>query len=294
MNAVKIPAMILFKTAETLQKELEKLRSKNLKIGFVPTMGALHAGHLSLIDECKKHCDVVICSIFVNPTQFNDKNDFEKYPVTIQNDIYLLETNKTDILFWPSINEVYKDGIEDLQHFDLGYLETILEGKYRPGHFQGVCNVMYRLLNIVQPDYLFLGRKDYQQYLVLKKMMQQYFSNINITAVDIKREENGLAMSSRNMRLSEEAKNKAASIYQSLQLIKQNISEENFDILKVKASQTLLQNGFDKIDYVEICDAETLLSVNKLNGKKPIALIAAFIEGVRLIDNILLTKIHLL
>ncbi|MBV9964027.1 MAG: pantoate--beta-alanine ligase [Parafilimonas sp.] len=286
--------MILFKTAETLQKELEKLRSKNLKIGFVPTMGALHAGHLSLIDECKKHCDVVICSIFVNPTQFNDKNDFEKYPVTIQNDIYLLETNKTDILFWPSINEVYKDGIEDLQHFDLGYLETILEGKYRPGHFQGVCNVMYRLLNIVQPDYLFLGRKDYQQYLVLKKMMQQYFSNINITAVDIKREENGLAMSSRNMRLSEEAKNKAASIYQSLQLIKQNISEENFDILKVKASQTLLQNGFDKIDYVEICDAETLLSVNKLNGKKPIALIAAFIEGVRLIDNILLTKIHLL
>ena len=286
MNAVKIAAMILFKTTIPLQKELEKLRNQNLKIGFVPTMGALHNGHISLIQECKKHCDITVCSIFVNPTQFNDKKDFEKYPSTIENDIYLLETNKADILFLPSVNEVYKDGIEELKQFDLGYLENILEGKYRPGHFQGVCNVVYRLLNIIQPNTIFLGRKDYQQYLILKKMMQQFFSNIEILAVDIKREENGLAMSSRNMRLSEKAKTNAVSIFRALQFIKQNIAENNFDELKNKAAEQLLQNGFDNIDYIEICDAETLLPANAISNKKLIALVAAFIEGVRLIDNI--------
>jgi pantoate--beta-alanine ligase len=166
--------MILFKTTTPLQNHIEKLHGKNLKVGFVPTMGALHNGHISLIESCKKQCDVVVCSIFVNPTQFNDKKDFEKYPVTIENDIYLLETNNTDILFLPSVDEVYKEGLQQLQHFDIGYLENILEGKYRPGHFQGVCNVVYRLLNIVKPDIVFLGRKDYQQYLVLKTMMQQF------------------------------------------------------------------------------------------------------------------------
>src|ERR1700745_2805590 len=128
--------MILFKTVKSLQDHLQKMHAKSLKIGFVPTMGALHKGHLSLITACKKECDITVCSIFVNPTQFNDKKDFEKYPVTIENDIYLLETNKTDILFLPAINEVYKNGLEELQHFNLGYLENILEGKYRPGHFQ--------------------------------------------------------------------------------------------------------------------------------------------------------------
>src|ERR1700755_2005386 len=136
--------MILFKTAASLHNYLQKLRAQNLKIGFVPTMGALHKGHLSLIGACKKECDITVCSIFVNPTQFNDKKDFEKYPVTLENDIYLLETNKTEILFLPSVNEVYKEGVEQLQHFNLEYLENILEGEYRPGHFQGVCNVIYR------------------------------------------------------------------------------------------------------------------------------------------------------
>ena len=140
--------MILFKTIRPLQTKLEKLRNEKLKIDFVPTMGALHAGHLSLIKEAKKQCDIVVCSIFVNPTQFNNKNDFDKYPVTIEHDIFLLETNKTDILFLPSVNEIYPQGTEHLQHFELGYLENILEGKYRPGHFQGVCNVVHRLLNI--------------------------------------------------------------------------------------------------------------------------------------------------
>ncbi|MGN6354357.1 MAG: pantoate--beta-alanine ligase [Parafilimonas sp.] len=281
--------MILFKTIRPLQTKLEKLRNNKLKIGFVPTMGALHAGHLALMKEAKKQCDIVVCSIFVNPTQFNDKSDFDKYPVTIEQDIFLLETNKTDILFLPSLNEIYPQGTQHVQHFELGYLENILEGKYRPGHFQGVCNVVHRLLNIVHPDILFLGRKDYQQYLVVKKMMQDFYPSINIKAVDTARETSGLAMSSRNMRLSTNAHSKATVIYQSLQFIQQHITERDVDWLKERAKEKILQGGFDKIDYVEICDAETLLPVTVAGpGKKFIALAAAFIEDVRLIDNILL------
>ena len=280
--------MTLFKTTESLQAYLQKLKNQNLKIGFVPTMGALHAGHLALMKECKKKCDVVVCSIFVNPTQFNDKKDFEKYPVTIENDIYLLETNKIDVLFLPSVNEIYDDGIENLQHFNLGYLENILEGKYRPGHFQGVCNVVFRLLKSVQPDIIFLGRKDYQQYLVLKKMMQDFYPAIDIEAAAIQREKSGLAMSSRNMRLSDEAKNNAALIYKNLKELKQNIFSKSFDELKQNIADDLLKNGFQKIDYIELCDAETLLPSAPDKNKKLIVLIAAFIEDVRLIDNLLL------
>ena len=281
--------MILFKTTQPLQNKLEKLRNGNVKIGFVPTMGALHTGHLSLITSAKKDCDIVVCSIFINPTQFNDKKDFEQYPVTLENDIYLLETNNTDILFLPFVNEIYPEGLQQLQHFDIAYLEHILEGKYRPGHFQGVCNVVYRLLNIIKPDTIFLGRKDYQQCLVLKTMMQQFFSSINISVVDIVREENGLAMSSRNARLSSNARSKAAVMYQSLQFIKENIDSDNIEVLKEQAKKKILQGGFDKIDYVEVCDAKTLLPVTNLNeAEKIIVLAAAFIDEVRLIDNILL------
>ncbi len=281
--------MILFKTTQPLQKKLEKLRHGNVKIGFVPTMGALHKGHLSLITSAKNDCDIVVCSIFVNPTQFNDKKDFEQYPVTLENDIYLLETNNTDILFLPFVNEIYHEGLQQLQHFDIAYLEHILEGKYRPGHFQGVCNVVYRLLNIIKPDTIFLGRKDYQQCLVLKTMMQQFFPSINISVVDIVREENGLAMSSRNARLSSDARSKAAVMYQSLQFIKENIARDNIEVLKEQAKDKMLQGGFDKIDYVEVCDAKTLLPVTNLNeAEKIIVLAAAFIDEVRLIDNILL------
>lgn len=281
--------MILFKTIRPLQTKLEKLRNNKLKIGFVPTMGALHAGHLSLMKEAKKQCDIVVCSIFVNPTQFNDKSDFDKYPVTIEQDIFLLETNKTDILFLPSVNEIYPQGTQHLQHFELGYLENILEGKYRPGHFQGVCNVVHRLLNIVRPDILFLGRKDYQQYLVVKKMMQDFYPFINIQAVNTARETSGLAMSSRNMRLSTNAHYKATALYESLQFIQQHIASSDIELLKVETKEKILQSGFDKVDYVEVCDAETLLSVTTAEpGKQLIALAAAFIEDVRLIDNILL------
>jgi pantoate--beta-alanine ligase len=281
--------MILFKTTTTLQQYLNKLQSKNVTVGFVPTMGALHEGHLSLVNESRKTCDITVCSIFVNPTQFNDKKDFEKYPVTIENDIFLLETNHTDILFLPSVREIYPHGISKLQHFDVGYLENIQEGKYRPGHFQGVCNVVFRLLKIVKPNTLFLGRKDYQQYLILKNIMQEIFPAINISGVDIAREPNGLAMSSRNIRLSVDARSKASALHEALEFIQQHFGGQPIDALVQQAKNIILANGFEKINYVEVCDAATLMpATNDISDKKLIALAAAFIEDVRLIDNVMI------
>src|SRR5437868_8399615 len=152
--------MIIYKETSPLQYRLQRFRNNGKKIGFIPTMGALHGGHLSLIKESKRSDNITVCSIFVNPTQFNDKNDFEKYPVTIENDIYLLEKAKTELLFIPSVEEIYSEGLELTSLYNLGYLETILEVYYRPVHFQVVCRVMHKLLNIIQPDNLFMGQKD--------------------------------------------------------------------------------------------------------------------------------------
>lgn len=281
--------MILFKKSAPLTEHLKKLNRNKVSLGFVPTMGALHNGHISLIEKAKKECDIVVCSVFVNPVQFNNKSDFEKYPVTIENDILLLEENAADMLFLPSVKEIYPEGTGDLQHFELGYLENILEGFYRPGHFQGVCNVVHRLLNIVNPDKFFLGQKDYQQVLVLKKMMQAFHPHTKIFIGETLRETDGLAMSSRNMRLNNEARKKATAIYTALQYIKKNIAKDDFEILKQSAKKIILDNGFNRVDYIEICDAETLQPVhNFMQAKKLIVLAAAFINDVRLIDNLLL------
>ncbi len=201
----------------------------------------------------------------------------------------MLEENATDVLFLPSIKEIYPNGTDNLTYFYIGYLENILEGFYRPNHFQGVCNVMNRLLNIVSPEKLFLGQKDYQQVLVLKKMMQSFHSNIKIFVAETLREDDGLAMSSRNMRLNNSGRKNASAIYRALQYIKQNVSKKSFEYLTQHAKQMILNNGFDKVDYIEICDAETLLTINDPDANKNlIALAAAYIDGVRLIDNLFL------
>jgi len=280
--------MIIFKKGLPLQNRLKQLKNINKKIGFVPTMGALHNGHLALIEQSKSLDTTTVCSIFVNPTQFNDKKDFEKYPVTIENDIYLLEKASTDILFIPAVDEIYPDGLATNFSYDLGYLETMLEGFYRPGHFQGVCRVMHKLLNIVQPDDLFMGQKDYQQCMVIKRLIELYKIPTQLHLVPTRREESGLAMSSRNVRLSDEAKQKASAIFKALGFIKNNISSLSIDQLKEKATAIILDAGFEKIDYIEICDADSLMPLNKFQQTKMVALAAAFIEGVRLIDNMLL------
>ena len=278
--------MILFKRTTDLTNYISALKNNGQTVGFVPTMGALHNGHLSLIQQSKTHCTSTVCSIFVNPTQFNDPKDFEKYPVTIEQDILLLEQAGADILFLPSVEEVYPAGLTSSIHYELGYLENILEGFYRPGHFQGVCQVVHTLLNIVQPDTIFMGRKDYQQCMVVKKLISLYNIHTVMQPGETLREADGLAMSSRNLRLNAESRAKAVAVYQALSFVKQNIRSKSIPQLKQEASEIITNAGFNRIDYVEICDANTLLPVEQANASVPsVALVAAFLDGVRLIDN---------
>lgn len=281
--------MILFKKSKDIRRELSQLKSKGKNIGFVPTMGALHEGHLTLIRQSVAEKNVTVVSIFVNPTQFNDKKDFEKYPVTIENDILLLERSGAHILFLPSVSEMYPEGLEALSAYDLGNLENVLEGYYRPGHFQGVCNIMHRLLTTINPDNLYMGQKDYQQCMVIQKLIDDYKLPSKLHIVPTQREENGLAMSSRNMRLSTDAKQKASAIFNAHLFIKNNLLKLSFHQLKQEATQQLSSAGFEKIDYIEICDASTLAPLSEYKeGQKFVVLTAAFIDGVRLIDNMLL------
>lgn len=281
--------MILLKTATDLPHFLTTQKKRNLQTGFVPTMGALHEGHLSLIEHSKKDNNITIASIFVNPTQFNDPKDFSQYPVTLEKDIYLLEKAGCDILFLPSVQEIYPSGMELTRPYDLGYLETLLEGKYRPGHFQGVCQVVHRLLELVQPTNLYLGQKDYQQCMVIRQLIHITALPVQLQIVRTRRESSGLAMSSRNLRLSEKEKEAAAVIYQQLLKIQAGLRPGKLDNLITEATTAILAAGFDKIDYVSIADAASLRPVTVWDGQsKLVVLVAAFIGGVRLIDNLAL------
>jgi pantoate--beta-alanine ligase len=277
--------MFIFKKSAELARFLKAQKDRGSVTGFIPTMGALHEGHLSLIREAKKSTQLVICSIFVNPTQFNDPKDFSKYPVTLENDILLLEKEATDILFLPSVEELYPAGIQGLEHYELGEIESVLEGKFRPGHFQGVCQVMYRLLKLVSPDKLFMGEKDYQQCMVVKKLLLLMHSSIELVPCPTLRETDGLAMSSRNLRLKAEERNKSNAIFNTLTWIKENLTRGDLLQVTIEATARLKEYGF-KPDYVEIANANTLSHVNSWDGKeKLVALIAAFMHEVRLIDN---------
>lgn len=281
--------MIILKSAGTLNLHLQKARAKGQTIGFVPTMGALHEGHISLVDMSKKQDNLCVCSIFVNPTQFNNPADFEKYPVTIERDIDMLEKSGCDILFMPVKDDIYPPGYL-APHYELGYLETVLEGKYRPGHFQGVCQVVDCLLRIVNPNNLYLGQKDYQQCMVIKKLVELTGNRAHIVVCPTLREPDGLAMSSRNLRLTDTQRKLAPGIFQILQLMKSSMQKGSLEDIKNKAAANLSKAGF-KVDYADIADAETLELVDHWDGKrKLVALIAAFIDDIRLIDNLVLSN----
>ena len=280
--------MILFKKAEDINKFLSSKKEEGHSIGFVPTMGALHQGHMSLLLSAKKSTSLSVCSIFVNPTQFNDTKDFENYPTTLENDIDLLEKAGCDILFLPTVSEMYPEGMKTTYTYDLGYLETVLEGKFRPGHFQGVCQVVHRLLKIIPADQLYLGQKDYQQCMVIKKLITQIDATTNITICPTLRETGGLAMSSRNIRLTKTDRIKALKIFETLSFIKNNLNPGDVKGVPENAIQKLITEGL-KVDYIEIADAHSLELLKKWDGKTPIiALIAAFVQDIRLIDNMLL------
>jgi pantoate--beta-alanine ligase len=276
--------MILFRRSADLSKWLNQEIAFDKSIGFVPTMGALHEGHISLITISKKETDITVCSIFINPTQFNDPKDFQKYPVTLEKDIALLEAAGVDVLFLPGVAELYPNGTTNLEHYDLGSLETLLEGRYRPGHFQGVCQVMYRLLSIVRPDDLFMGQKDYQQCMVIARLLTLMDLPTQLHRCPIIREPDGLAMSSRNQRLNPAQRSNATAIYRALLLLGQEFRIAPTTAL-VAAGAILKQADFH-IDYISVADAVTLEPViDPANDTPGVALIAAFQGEVRLIDN---------
>ncbi len=280
--------MFIIKQSKDLIRYLQKQRSAKKKIGFVPTMGALHEGHLSLVKKAIGESGVVVCSIFVNPTQFNDPKDFELYPKTLENDIYLLEKQGCDVLFLPDMNEIYPSGASHTRAYELGYLESVLEGKYRPGHFQGVCQVVHRLLEIVRPNQLYIGQKDYQQCLVIGRLLTLIHSPAEVIVCPILREPNGLAMSSRNMRLTTTEKQKAGGIYEALSYINRNIKPGPVKDIVEEAGNLLVQKEL-AADYIAIAGAEDLRIIDIWDGRtKAIALIAAFMGKVRLIDNMVL------
>ncbi len=232
--------------------------------------------------------DQTICSIFVNPAQFNDPKDFEKYPVSIENDIHMLHHAGTDVLFLPSVVEIYPQGQTALETYDLGPLETLLEGRYRPGHFQGVSQVMSRLLKLVQPDLLFMGQKDFQQCLVVQRLIEILHLPVQFHTVPTVREADGLAQSSRNRRLTAEQRKNAVAISQALGDIHKKLSSGNSGELLKQAREKLDAAHF-KTDYITIARASDLQPITDWNGKeKAVALIAAFQGDVRLIDNMLL------
>ncbi len=280
--------MMLFKRPAEIRQWLDSQAKKGKKIGFVPTMGALHPGHISLINNSRSENDLTVASIFVNPTQFNDPKDFEKYPITLEKDIDMLEAAGCNTVFLPSVTDMYPDGIKNRMHYDLGFLETVFDGAFRPGHFQGVCTVVHRLLEIVLPDNLYLGQKDYQQCMVINRLTEIAGFSAKINICPTLREPDGLAMSSRNMRLTETERKIAPAIYQSLVALKQNITPGRLDTLKEQGKIFLTKAGF-KVDYFEVADARTLQIANAYDGKqKLVGLVAAFLNEVRLIDNMIL------
>jgi pantoate--beta-alanine ligase len=279
--------MILFKTALQLSEYLTDQKKSGQTIGFVPTMGALHPGHLSLVAASKKANGITVCSIFVNPTQFTNAEDFEQYPVTIEKDIEQLEGHHCDVLFLPPTTEIYPPGYVKKQ-YALGRIESILEGHYRPGHFQGVCQVVDRLLEIVAPDRLYLGQKDFQQCIVIKKLIRLLGKEkeIEVNIIPTVREADGLAMSSRNLRLDEDQRKLATFIYQALHFIKENLSAQPLDQLASEAAGQLRQKGFD-VDYIAIAQAADLSPANTVVPGM-VALAAAATRNIRLIDNLIL------
>lgn len=277
--------MKVFSEAKMLNSYLFSLKKdKNISFGYVPTMGALHQGHISLIQSCIARSDISIASIYVNPTQFNNQEDFDKYPNTISQDLEMLEKAGCDIVFVPKFDQVY--GNEAIHRvYDLDGLDLVLEGANRPGHFQGVCNVVHRLLDIVQPDFLFLGQKDFQQTVVLKKLLNIINSPVEVVVCPIVREENGLAMSSRNVRLSEKGRNKAAFISKTLQRIK---NSRNLPLSSVLEKERAFLNTEPSayLDYLEMVDGRTLKSISDWDESDfMVVLVVVIYEGVRLLDN---------
>lgn len=273
-------------TIAALKSLLEPIKLAQQKIALVPTMGALHKGHVSLIHLAQQQADVVVCSIFVNPTQFTDPKDLEKYPRPLEHDMKMLEEAGCDVVFMPSVTEMYPR--PEAWHIDLGPAEFVLEGEFRRGHYQGVTQIVKKLFDAVNPDVAFFGQKDFQQVLMIKNMVAHFNMPIQIVSCPIIRETDGLAMSSRNIHLSAEDHQNALVLNQALLLVKKNFPEFSIPELVAQAKALINQTPGVELDYFVIANGETLLPDNDKNHHNIVALVAAKVGETRLIDNMIL------
>lgn len=277
--------MEVVKTVTELREKLSAVRKDGKKVGFVPTMGALHNGHLSLVKRCVSENDVCVVSVFVNPTQFNDKNDLLKYPRTVDADVKLLASAGCSFAFVPEVEDIYPE--EDTRVFDFGKVDKVMEGKYRPGHFNGVAQVVSRLFDIVEPDRAYFGEKDFQQIAVIRAMVAQLGYNVEIVACPIVREADGLALSSRNARLSDEQRKLAVKISETL--FKSRTFADQNSVADTISFVTDTLNGISglQVEYYEIVDGNTLQPIRSWNETSyAVGCITVYCGDVRLIDNI--------
>jgi len=269
-----------------LRQYIQHWKDHQQSIAFIPTMGNLHQGHLSLIEKGQSLCDRSICSIFVNPMQFGPNEDFNHYPRTLDQDIELLESVACDLVYMPTASELYPQGLGKISQVIVTDLTETFEGAHRPGHFTGVATIVAKLFNIVKPDISVFGKKDYQQYCVIKKMTQDLNLDVEIIGQETTREPSGLATSTRNQYLNEEQKSKAALIYRTLQDASEKIigGERNFALVEKQATDSLNQAGF-ATDYFNVCNAETLKPATP-GDKKLVILVTTRLGDTRLLDNI--------
>jgi pantoate--beta-alanine ligase len=276
--------MQIFKTKSDLSSYLSSLADS--LIGFVPTMGALHNGHLELLRQAKKQCSVVVCSIFVNPTQFSNKEDFNSYPNTLSDDITKLEKINCDVLYVPDVSDLYTID-EKTKHFNLNGLDNVMEGKFRKGHFDGVATIIEKFFNVIRPHKAYFGQKDLQQILVVESLTKQLNLSIEIVSVPTIREENGLAMSSRNKLLSPKQIETASMLYKSLKFCKTNKDEFSITDLKTRIKTQFSEQLEVDLEYLEFVDANNLQNISFFQENNNAICIAAYLGGVRLIDNII-------
>ncbi len=278
--------MDIINKADEMHHVVAKARTRGLTIGFIPTMGALHPGHLSLMEKSVKAGNYTIVSIYVNPAQFNDKTDFVRYPRSLKKDVELISTIKCDVVFAPDDAEIYPK--PDNRIFDFGYLDKIMEGKYRPGHFNGVAKVVSRLFDIVKPDIAYFGEKDFQQLAIIREMVKKLNYQVNITGCPIFREPDGLAMSSRNMLLTPEMRRFSPAIYQALKKAEEFVFLKPVDECKKIVISEIEKNTRLKTEYFEIVDNDSLEPLTQWNYKKPArGCVAVHAGEIRLIDNFL-------
>ena len=274
-------------TIAALKMLLQPIKSAQQKIALVPTMGALHKGHVSLIKIAMEHADAVVCSIFVNPTQFTDPKDLEKYPRPLEHDIKMLEESGCDYVFMPAVKEMYPK--PESWHIDLGPAEFLLEGEFRKGHYQGVTQIVKKLFDAVEPNVAFFGQKDFQQVLMIENMVAHFKLPIEIISCPIIREEDGLAMSSRNIHLSPADRENSLVLSESLEYVKKHFNEESIIELMDKAKALINATPGVELDYFTIANGKTLLPETDKNAKNIVALVAAKVGETRLIDNMLLS-----